>query len=730
MWETIKKINPFLDNEYPKGYRRLIQNISLDLDEDSFRTLWRTYQYGAIAHGDQLRRSGEPYFSHCAAVGAILADWNLDIDTISAGLLHDTIEDTDVTKEDLAREFSPDIAELVDGVSKLSGIKFSSRQEKQAENFMKMFLSVARDIRVIIIKFADRLHNMKTIRHLPVIKQRRIAIETREVYAPLAHRLGMGTLKWELEDRCFEVLEQKEFRILQKNVKSTRGQREKYIKKFSTPIQEQLTKYSILAEVFGRPKHYYSIYGKMRRRGLPFEEIYDLLAIRIIVARVEDCYATLGVIHQLYHPIQERFKDYIANPKINGYQSLHTTVIGENGKMVEIQIRTKEMNQTAEIGVAAHWAYKRNGSVVVKETSMNRQTRWLRELVENLQSENKDPQEFLSLLKIDLFQEEIFVFTPKGDVVKLKSGSSPVDFAFEVHSQVGFHCTGAKVNGKIVPLNTKLKNGDNVEVITSASQKPNYAWLKFVQTGKAKTHIKKWIKKEQFDKSVKLGEEIIEKTLRRLKKSSLIKEIKKTPALMGYNAVDQLFSAVGSGQFTVRDLMEKYLPSEPSAAHIEDPDTLTSNFLKRARSTAKGINIDGIANTLVNFGKCCNPIPGDEIVGYVTRGRGVTIHRSTCSNLPLISEDEDRYLDVDWNTSKDQSFISRLKVVAEDRKLFLRDVSESISSLNINIVSVDVGAEEGIATGIFIIQVRDNRQLKRLMDKIRLIPGLIYLERT
>ncbi len=728
MWESLKKINPFGLAEYPKDYLAIIRNINEPLDEEAFNAIWRAYQFGNIAHTNQRRSSGEPYFTHCANVGAILAGWNLDYDTISAGLLHDTLEDTDVTKEDLAREFNPDIAELVDGVTKLSDIKFNSRQERQAENFMKMFLSVAKDIRVIIIKFADRLHNMRTIKHLPRIKQHRIALETREVYAPLAHRLGMGNLKLEFEDRCFEILENREYTKLCKRIKSSRGSREKYIRYFSAPIKKQLAEYNIHAEIYGRAKHNYSIYRKMQHRGLPFEEIYDLLAIRVIVDRIEDCYATLGIVHQIYHPIQERFKDYIATPKINGYRSLHTTVIAANGKMVEIQIRTHKMNETAEIGVAAHWAYKRHGSVKVKDTEMNRQTRWLRELVENLQSENKDPGEFLNLLKIDLFQEEIFVFTPKGDVVKLRLDSTPVDFAYEVHSQVGFHCTGAKVNGKIVPLNTRLRNGDTIEIITSASHTPSHTWLKFVQTAKAKTHIKKWIKKEQFEKSIKLGEEIVEKTLRRLKKISLLKEIKSSPQQMGYNTIDQLYSAIGSGQITVRDLVEKYLP--PSADDKQSPDTelLNKQFLNRARSTAKGVNVGGIRGTLLNFGKCCNPIPGDEIVGYVTRGRGVTIHRNTCSNLPA-PENEDRFIDVKWNTSKAQSFISRIKVVAEDRKLFLRDVSESISNLNINIVSVDIRTDEGVATGLFIIQVRDKRQLHRLIRKIRLIPGLIYLER-
>ncbi len=724
----LRKFTSRTGTDYPREFIHIIECFASAPDSDIIARLWRAYQFGSIAHQGQIRKSGEPYYTHCAAVGAILAQWNLDADTISAGLLHDTIEDTDVVKEDLANEFSEEISELVDGVSKLSGIKFQSRQEKQAENFMKMFVSVAKDIRVIIIKFADRLHNMRTLHHLPLLKQRRIAIETRDVYAPLAHRLGMGALKWELEDLCLEVLDPKIFKKLRKKVQATRTSREKYIQHFTKPVMKDLEMQGIKAEVFGRPKHYFSIYGKMQRRSVPYEEIYDLLAIRIIVQRIEECYSVLGIIHSIYTPRQDCFKDYIAMPKINGYQSLHTTVFGENGRHVEVQIRTQEMDRTAEIGVAAHWAYKKNGSVLAKDTNMNRQIRWLRELVGYLQNADRNPNEFLDTLKVDLFQEEIFVFTPRGDVVKLRTGSTPVDFAFEVHSEVGFHCIGAKINGRIVPLNTILTNGDTVEAITSKNQNPNQAWLKFVKTAKAKTLIKKWIKKEQFEQSVQLGEEIVEKTLRRLKRLEVLRQVKHNPNPMGFSSSDLIFSAVGNGQITVRDILRKYSPKEQSVDEIKSEETLTSRFLARARGSAKGIKVDGVSNTLVNFGKCCNPIPGDEIVGYITRGRGVTVHRTTCTNLPVLKVEE-RFIDVEWDTRKTQDFVARLKVVAEDRKRFLRDVSETISNMNINIVSVDVSAEEGIATGIFIIQVRDNKQFERLMKKIQLIPGLIYTER-
>ncbi len=727
---TLKQIIPASKDRLPRAFRNILARFkNRDMNDEGIQMLWRAYQFGEKAHKGQYRRSGEPYFIHCTEVAATLAEWNCDDDTIIAGLLHDTIEDTQVTKEDIAREFNETVASLVYGVSKLSGFKYNSRQQKQADNFMRLFLNVAKDIRVIIIKFADRLHNMKTLHHLPLLKQQRIARETRDVFAPLAHRLGMGKVKSEFEDLCLSYLHPDEFKTLKKKIKSTRSEREKYINEFIHPIQEYLDKENVNAEIYGRAKHYYSIYRKMQNRGISFEDIYDLMAIRIIVNKLEDCYLALGIVHNIYKPLIERFKDYISTPKINGYQSLHTTVFGKQGRLVEIQIRTHQMDRVAEVGVAAHWMYKERGSVKVEDKDSD-QIRWLRELVEVLQSEDKDPGEFLNLLKIDLFQEEIFIFSPKGDLFRLPVDSTPVDFAFAVHTQVGFHCIGAKVNAKMVPLNTKLKNSDTVEILTSPNHHPSPAWLKFVQTGKAKTIIKRWIKKEQFQRSVTLGQEILEKTLRRLKKSSIIKKIQKDPQLSGYPNLEGLYSALGSGQMTVRQLLEKYDTDNQTFTRPEDaPETITEKFLRRARGAAKGVLVDGIDNTMIKFGKCCNPIPGDQIMGFVTRGRGVTVHRSDCRNLP-VTQTEDRLLGVEWHTSRNQAFIVRLKIIAEDRKYLLRDVVDKISLMDVNIVSVNVTTGEGIATGIFIIQVRDKRQLDRILNKLKSISGLIHLERT
>ena len=729
--EKLKKILPNNGNEYPKEFRQIIKNIYLesDPDKEAVNFIWEAFIFSNNAHEGQKRQSGEPYFTHCASVGIILSEWKMDTRTIAAGLMHDVIEDTDVSRNAMVDKFGEEIAELVDGVSKLSGIKFSSRREKQAENFMKMFLSVAKDLRVIIIKFADRLHNMSTIKHLPLIKQRRIAIETRDVYAPLAHRLGMNKLKIELEDLILKTLEPEEYKLLQKKTKASRKQRDKYIEEFTKPIKDELNNFNIQAEIFGRAKHYFSIAGKMQKQNKKYEELFDLFAIRIIVNKIEECYAILGVIHQLFTPLQERFKDYIATPKSNGYQSIHTTVFGHQGKMVEVQIRTEEMDKTAEIGVAAHWVYKEKGALRADDSKIDKHMRWLRELVEVLQAEDSNPDEFLKLLKVDLFKDEIFVFTPTGDVTPLPANSTPIDFAFQVHTQVGVHCIGAKVNGKIVPLNTVLKNGDSIEILTSNTQKPSYAWLKFVQTGKAKSYIKRWVKQEQTEQSIQLGKEIIEKTLRRMKRISILDDLQSKPQTMGFNQVELVFAALANGQLTVRDIIDKYHPIDSEEMEADpESESLTERFINRARGQAKGVTVDGVANALLIFAKCCSPIPGDEIVGYITRGRGVTIHRNTCKNLPCM-EGEDRFIFVEWNVKPQSSFIVRLKILLEDRKQLLKDITECISALNINIVSIDMKASDGIATCIIVLEVRDTRQLDRLSTRIQKISNFISTER-
>ena len=725
--DSLRQVLP-RSGRYPAKFRAMVENMNLEdhQGKDIEGFLWRAYQLAGEAHAGQLRKSGEPYFEHCYQTALLLSEWNMDPITVASGLLHDVIEDTDCTQETITEQFGPEVCQLVEGVTKLSGIKFRSHAERQAENYMKMLLSVARDIRVIIIKFADRLHNMRTIKYLPLMKQRRIAIETRDVYAPLAHRLGMARVKWELEDLALQTIEPEQFAELVKKVRDTRAEREKYIEKFVRPIREQLDSFQIEATVMGRPKSYYSIFGKMQRRRVDFEEIYDLLAIRLIVNRADECYAALGIVHQLYTPVQERFKDFIATPKLNGYQSIHTTVVGPHGKVVEVQFRTAEMDRTAESGVAAHWRYKEDDQG--HPTTLDRQVRWLRDLVEIVQNEKSTPEEFLELLKIDLFKDEIFVFTPKRDLIQLPVGSSPVDMAFEVHTEVGLHCVGARVNGKIVPLNSKLHSGDTVEIISSEHQNPGAAWLKFVQTSKAKTHIRRFVRRAQLVESIRLGQEMLGKALRRLKLTSLKKEIHKDSAKAGYDSADALYGALGRGDVTVRQVIETFVPN-PEPEGLGFGKKIGETLSRRLRKSAQGVRVDGISDLLIALGKCCNPIPGDEIIGFVTRGRGITVHRISCANLPLLGEDQDRYVEVEWDVNKRQEFTVQLKIVAEDRKHFLKELTEYTSKLNTNISSIDMVVEDGIMTLNMAIDVDGTRKLQRIQDRVRMIPGIIYMER-
>ena len=729
MQNPLARFVPHLVGEYPKKFLNLFENISLSngSSQDEIRDLvWQAYEFAITHHEGQKRHSGEPYFNHCLAVANTLAEWKMDHFTIIGGMLHDTIEDTDASIQDINSLFGEDIASLVNGVTKLGGIRFSSREAKQAGNFMKMLLSVAQDLRVIIIKFADRLHNMRTIEYLPRIKRHRIAMETRDVYVPLAHRLGMAQVKWQLEDLVLQTLNPKAFDDIDSKIKSSHRVREKYISGITRPLLTELNKNNIQAIVYGRVKSYSSIYGKMVKRGKSFEEIYDKLAIRVVVNKIEECYLTLGIMHQHFTPIQDRFKDFIATPKSNAYQSIHTTVIGPDGKLVEIQIRTKEMEETAEIGVAAHWYYKQDGASI---KSIDSHVQWLRELVEILKDESSDPREFMHLLKIDLFSDEIFVFTPNGDLVQLPVNATPIDFAFSVHTEVGLHCIGAKVEHKVVPLNTLLKNGDTVEVLTSKSQNPSYGWLKFVVTSKARNHINRFLRKATREESIKLGKQLLEKTLRRLKRFDLITDVKESYAKFGHNNSDSFLEAIGSGDLFIRDILKKIQP-EKGVELDKEPVEEEKRFFDFARSHSKGIKLQGIKNLMVTFGKCCNPIPGDEMVGFVTRGRGITVHHSSCKSLPLLNEESDRLMPVEWDVARSDIFNVRLKVESLDRKGMLKEITEVISSSNINITSVDMKVKDVLSTGYFIVQVNNLKQLDRVINKVSKIPGVDGVERT
>ena len=722
MENPLAKLVPQYFGEYPKSFQRLFESVSLGPDQNKKEVesiLWKAYEFGSRFHEGQKRLSGEPYFSHCIEVANTLAKWNMDTTTIIAGLLHDTLEDTEATLEDLTNIFGNDLGSLVNGLTKLKDIKYLTRKEKQAGNFMKLLLSVAQDLRVVIIKFADRIHNMETITHLPKIKRHRIALETRDIYIPLAHRMGMSSVKSQLEDLVFQVLSPKDYKEIKSKVKSSKKQRMRFVNEVIKPIEIELNKYEIFPDMYGRAKSYASIYQKMINRNKSFEEIFDLHALRIIVQKPEQCYLALGLVHNIYLPVQERFKDFIATPKTNGYQSIHTTIIGPGGKMVEVQIRTKSMEETAEIGVAAHWVYKDG-----KSSDIDNNIKWLRELLEILKNESANPKEFMELLKIDLYDEEIFAFTPLGDLIRLPSGSTTVDFAFQVHTQIGMHCMGAKINHLVVPLNTKIKNGDVVEILTSKKQNPSVGWQKFVITTKARNEINRFVRKEMDEDSIKLGEEMLIKTMRRMKSSSLINDFKNSYARFGYADTQSMLKAIGTGVLTVRDLFKKLKPKQDELEISEIEDKPSFYNLNRGK-----IVLDGIENLLVNFGKCCNPIPGDDLIGFVTRGRGVTVHQSSCKSLPILSNESDRLLPVHWNAKSSENFNVHLKVTGLDYKGWLKDVSECISKENVNITSVDIKAKDSIAQANIIVQVKNNRQLNRLVGKITNLKNIDYVER-
>ncbi|MCF7825090.1 MAG: bifunctional (p)ppGpp synthetase/guanosine-3',5'-bis(diphosphate) 3'-pyrophosphohydrolase [Candidatus Marinimicrobia bacterium] len=718
--------------KYPSEFQHILDLMggkqSIGPNGEDF--IWRAYNFGKKAHQGQLRKSGEPYFSHCVEVATILAEMKLDPVTISAALLHDVIEDTGYTHKDVEQEFSEEVARLVDGVTKLSDMKFRSEEDKQAINFRKMLLSVADDIRVIIIKFADRLHNMRTLEHLPAVKQRRIARETRDVYAPLAHRLGMYRIKSEMEDLIFNILEPKASQELQKLIPKRQVFFEKYVQKFLEPVKEKIEEAGFEAVYKSRFKSHYSIFRKMQDQNRPFEDVFDIYAVRIIVDRVETCYSVLGLIHAFYTPIQERFKDFIAQPKSNGYQSIQTTVVGPEGFPVEVQVRTKEMDDTAEEGVAAHWQYKEQDSKSPQD-DIDQQVTWLRNLVDILQTEDKTTShQFMDLLKIDLYKDEIFVYTPKGEVRILPLGATPLDFAFDVHSQVGLHCIGAKVNGRIKPLNSELESGNKVEIITSDSQKPNSSWLKIVKTSKAKSNIRKWIKSQEFEQSVKLGKEILERELRKIKKAKEWKHLKDPYATLKFESEEKMIASIGSGHRTVSSILTKFFPDEYAKPLKEQSEkVMAESFLNRARRNTKGVSIHGIDNMMISFGKCCNPIPGDPIVGFITRGRGITVHQRGCDTVGTNLTEVERIIDVDWATARSQTFLVRLKILAQERKNLVRDVTEMISSFDINIDTLSMKVDGDVVTGLVIIEVEGVKQLDRLKAKLLASEGVISVER-
>ncbi len=708
------------DKELARIVRRLHRYSKHPINHE---LLAQAFHFSEEAHRNQLRKSGEPYFVHCVEVAKILCELRMDYVTIVGGLLHDVVEDTGVTIAEVQEKFGEEIAGLVDGVTKISELKFDSVEVRQAENFRKMLLSMVKDIRVILIKFADRLHNMRTIEYLPEKKQRRIALETREIYGPLAHRLGIGKIRWELEDLAFKTLAPQAYWNLVNKIAEKREEREAYLRRFTEPVRAALRDAGLPAKITGRPKHLYSIFQKMLSRDKSFEEIFDLLAVRIVVKRTEDCYFVLGIVHNLFTPVAERFKDYIATPKSNLYQSLHTTVVGAGGKMVEVQIRTEDMHRTAEVGVAAHWRYKEGKQ---KADELDKQLAWLRQMLE-WQHDTNDPKEFMENLRIDLFQDEVFVFTPKGRLNKLPVGSTPVDFAFAVHTDIGLHCIGAKVNGRIVPLNYRLKSGDTVEIITSANQKPNKDWIKFAQTSKARAKIKRWLKESMAEQSQKLGAEILEKAFKRAHVNRDEIDVNEVAQLLGLADAVELHAAIGRGDVAAQSVIQKILPEVPEG---NDKPGFFKKIIDKARGSAIGVRVQGLDHLLINFGKCCQPVPGDRILGFLTQGRGVVVHRTDCPNILRLLENPERRVEVQWDVEPNKHFTVRLQLLGTDRKHFLRDVSDAISQTDTNIVSIEMRAEDGVVHSNIIIEVKNLQHLTRVIGRISKVNGVFSVERV
>jgi len=688
--------------------------------------LARAYQFSAASHQGQQRASGEPYLSHPLEVANLLVDFKMDVTTVTAGLLHDVLEDTAATKADLEREFGREIAELVDGVTKIGKLAFSSREERQAENFRKMLVAMARDLRVLMIKLADRLHNMRTLDYLPSDKAKKIAQETLDIYAPLAHRLGMAKVKAELEDLGLRTLNPADYVDLQKRVAKRRLEREADINQVIAILQRKLAEVGIDSQIRGRPKHFYSIWKKMHDQGREFDEIYDLTAVRVITASVRDCYGALGVIHSLWKPVPGRFKDFIAMPKVNMYQSLHTTVIGPKGDPVEIQIRTREMHRIAEEGIAAHWLYKERKA---GKDKLDESLVWLRQLIET-QQDTKDPREFMDTVRVDLFPDEVYVFTPKGDVKALPEGATPLDFAYAVHTKVGEHCVGAKVNAKLVPLRYTLRQGDIVEIVTSPNQHPSRDWLKIVKSTRARAKINQWLKVEERARSIELGRELFEREARkyRLNPTALLggEEIKKAAADFGFAGPDDLMAALGYGKSSVHQVLNKLAPN----ALLETPDKPKSAPTRPA--PVDGVRIRGVDDLLVRFARCCNPLPGDPIVGFITRGRGLTVHARECLTVAKSVLDRERLIDVEWDVEEPGKRPVRIAVyIGKDRPGLLSEITGAISARNGNITKAEVTVTDD-RRGInnFVVEVADLRQLQDIIAAIRDVRDVINVERV
>ncbi|NLJ56656.1 MAG: bifunctional (p)ppGpp synthetase/guanosine-3',5'-bis(diphosphate) 3'-pyrophosphohydrolase [Firmicutes bacterium] len=700
--------------------------------KENWDLISKAYHFAVKAHADQKRISGEPYITHPLGVAYILADLELDLITIVAALLHDVIEDTPYSYEQVEKIFGEEVASLVDGVTKLSRMEFRSKEEHQAETWRKMLVAMARDIRVILIKLADRTHNMRTLRYLHPAKQKEISRETLEIYAPLAHRLGIYKIKWEIEDLAFRYLNEEEYYHLADRLSKKRRERENFIYEVISILQEKISEAGISAEINGRPKHIYSIYNKMKSQDKDFNEIYDLTAVRIIVDSIRDCYAALGIVHTLWRPIPGHFNDYIAMPKSNMYQSLHTTVVCAENELLEAQIRTREMHRTAEYGIAAHWKYKEK---VRDDREFEEKLSWLRQLLE-WQQELKDAHEFMEHLKIDLFADEVFVFTPRGDVIDLPSGAVPLDFAYRIHTDIGNQCVGARINGRIVPLEYKLQTGDIVEIITSKGGTPSRDWSKIVMTSQAKSKIRNWFKKERREENITKGKDLLEKEINRLRLEPclLLKEPLLEDVGVRYNflSADDVYAAVGYGGVSPQQIVSR-LREEYRKKYGEEKKPLPPVEIKPWKGAGKvtqGVKVQGIDNLLVRFSKCCNPLPGDKIIGFITRGRGISVHRKDCPNILQATKEKDRYLEVSWVVSNNLSYPVEIEVAGMDRPNFLTEVMHTISESKVNITAVNGRiARDKMAVINLTLVVKDLDHLEYIMKRIKKVKDVFSVKR-
>ena len=735
-------------------HEQVIDACKKYLDDEQIAFIEEAYQFAKKAHANQKRASGQPYIVHPTQVAGTLANLGLDPDTIAAGFLHDTVEDTDVTNDELKEKFGKDVAFIVDGVTKLNKYEYKSHQEFLAENHRKMLIAMAKDIRVIMVKLADRLHNMHTLEHLRPDKQRRIASETMDIYAPLADRLGIGTIKWELEDLSFHYLNPKEYYRIVNLMSLKRSERENYINDTINTLKSSLDSLGIKYDIQGRPKHIYSIYKKMVNKHKDFNEIYDLLAVRVIVDTVKDCYAVLGAVHTKWKPMPGRFKDYIAVPKVNGYQSLHTTIIGPGGRPLEIQIRTEKMHEVAEYGVAAHWAYKRGNFNGVEQTDSNEKLDMVREILE-LKDETQDASEFMKSVKSEIFSDRVYVFTPKGEVYELPKGSVTLDFAYEIHTQVGSHAVGAKVNGKLVPLDYKLKNGDVIDIMTQSNASPSRDWIDLVKTSRARNKIRRYFRNLDRENSIEQGEQMVADNLREqgfAPKEFMDKEhIDKLLEDMNYHTADEMYASIGFGDLSAISVVNRLTAdirheNERKRQKELEEEILNSGQKAVSESNAKnssatmkikhknGVMIQGISDLMLHLAKCCNPVPGDDIVGYVTKGRGVTIHRSDCRNIANNKDSQGRLIEVEWENveeSSAQSFNANIEVFGYNRSKLLSDVITMLNSLtpNINNLSGKVN-EDNIAHIYATVAVNNSAKLDRILAKLRDIPDVYETRRA